>query len=658
MKFPCFAMLALALSAGAATNRLVVAEGPDWVPIDYRRDIVAGSAMDFSSVVAADAPAGKHGWLKNVGGHFEFERLPGVKQRFYGANLTRSANLVDHQTADRLMDRFVRLGYNALRLHQHDDAIMAWTNGVLRLNEAEIDRLDYLVAAAIRRGIYVTTDLYVCRRVAWRQVGVDKDGLVPGGVYMAFVGSHPGIRADWCAAAKLFLDHVNPYTGRRYADEPGMPFLSLANEGAITQSWEGSRSQPFVREAWKRWLGERRAADPERYGKVPDDSAATHADFWKGKGQPTWHEEVYAFAADLERANFTVERDFVRSLGAKALLTSVNYYARSKDFRTLRTELFDYADNHFYVDHPSSFSGVSSAPMNNPAKTFPHELASSASARAPGLPLTITEWNWCPPSRYRNGSGLLVGAMAALQDWDGLWHFDYSSHHYTVDHDYHLTHFQIAADPVLMIVDHAMACLYRRGDMVADPSKVTEDCKTAEKVLRQAVELDSTNGAYAVVTPRTCGLFAEIGRKQAGALEATISGAPAAVWASALDQAADLRDSSRILLVHLTDVASEGAVFTGERLNVEENSGGNRYLARVGRAEVSLQLNHPERYAVWALATDGERRARLKTTVREGRLSFTADVARDRQDGTFLYEIERLSDAPGGCHSLIEDCNP
>ena len=101
--------------------------------------------------------------------------------------------------------------------------------------------------------------------------------------------------------------------------------------------------------------------------------------------------------------------------------------------------------------------------------------------------------------------------------------------------------------------------------------------------------------------------------------------------------------STRILLVRLTDVASEGAVFTGQHLNVGENSGGSRYLARVGRAEVSLQLDHPERYAVWALATDGKRRVRIQPTVREGRLSFTADVARDRKDGTFLYEVEQLS---------------
>ena len=60
--------------------------GDDWVPLDYKKDILAGSALDFSGMGLQDAPAGKHGWLKNVGGHFEFEKLPGVSQRFYGVN--------------------------------------------------------------------------------------------------------------------------------------------------------------------------------------------------------------------------------------------------------------------------------------------------------------------------------------------------------------------------------------------------------------------------------------------------------------------------------------------------------------------------------------------------------------------------------------------
>jgi hypothetical protein len=94
--------LALALAAP-----IEIAEGDDWARLDFKKDIAPGSALDFSGMGFQDAPAGNHGWLKAVGGHFEFEGLPGVEQRFYGVNLCFSANYPDHDLAERLVDRFV-----------------------------------------------------------------------------------------------------------------------------------------------------------------------------------------------------------------------------------------------------------------------------------------------------------------------------------------------------------------------------------------------------------------------------------------------------------------------------------------------------------------------------------------------------------------------
>ena len=45
------------------TRPYVIEAGREWVPLDYRRDIEAGSALDFSGMGFADAPAGKFGWL-------------------------------------------------------------------------------------------------------------------------------------------------------------------------------------------------------------------------------------------------------------------------------------------------------------------------------------------------------------------------------------------------------------------------------------------------------------------------------------------------------------------------------------------------------------------------------------------------------------------
>ena len=43
--------------------------GDDWIRLDYRMGIKAGSALDFSAMQLLDAPAGKYGWTRAAGDH-------------------------------------------------------------------------------------------------------------------------------------------------------------------------------------------------------------------------------------------------------------------------------------------------------------------------------------------------------------------------------------------------------------------------------------------------------------------------------------------------------------------------------------------------------------------------------------------------------------
>ena len=130
--------------------RFVIA-GDDWVPLKYIKTPAPGGVLDFSTQPYLHRPAGKFGRVVAKDGHFEFENLPGVPQRFYGVNLCNDANFPDHETAVALAERLSRMGYNCVRLHHHDRMLTGGKGPEIVPDAAE--RLDFFVAELITRGI-------------------------------------------------------------------------------------------------------------------------------------------------------------------------------------------------------------------------------------------------------------------------------------------------------------------------------------------------------------------------------------------------------------------------------------------------------------------------------------------------------------------------
>ena len=91
----CLVMFAIVGSGIAAAVSVVRGEmttwghvaGADWIPFAPEPDIVEGSALDFSAFAGKVEPAGTYGRVVVRNGRFEFERKPGVPQRFLGANV-------------------------------------------------------------------------------------------------------------------------------------------------------------------------------------------------------------------------------------------------------------------------------------------------------------------------------------------------------------------------------------------------------------------------------------------------------------------------------------------------------------------------------------------------------------------------------------------
>ena len=596
----------------------VIKEGEEWVKFEHRKDIVPGTALDFSAQGLQDAPAGKHGWLKAKDGHFEFEGLPGKEQRFYGVNLCFSANYLDHDLADRIVDRFVRCGYNTVRIHHHD--------GMWAASAANREKLDYLIAKCIERGIYITTDLYVSRPVKWRDIGIDRDGDMNKQLYKTYVGIYEPAFTNWCAFAKAFLEHVNPYTGRAYRDEPGMPLVSLINEGRLGMGWSEKKDDEKILAAWHEYGG---AGDmPKPWSKITQDAHLAFDEWINAK--------IWAKCSG-----------YVRSLGAKALLTNDNNGRRHGDGEGL-TPRYDYVDNHFYVDHPSFIEDTWKLPSRcdnlNPIRAGKPKMLHAGWSRGSAKPYTITEWNFSGPGRYRGMGGILTGALAADQEWDGLWRFAYSHSNKNLGNSPSGApgYFDCATDPVISASDRASVLLYLRGD-AAQIKNVK--CKM-ENGKCGGLRLDSEDGSMTITTPRTCGGFTESGTIDAGPLSFSVCtngvahrAVPTTLWVSTLD-GKPVRESSRMLLTHLTDVQGNGTKFADEARTVLLKWG-RGCLVEAGVAEVSLRLDKPERYQVLALASDGERRFAMSRRVENGALCFTASTRGADGKGVVQYEILR-----------------
>ena len=254
----------LALDDGRTVR---IEAGADWVPLAGEPWIEPGSALDFSRVLPHHAPAGKFGRVVAVGDHFEFEARPGEPVRFYGVNLCGDANAPStREAAGRFAANLARMGYNAVRFHHHERALLggSYREGMddTAPDPAAMDRFDALVAACVEHGIYVTTDLFVSRSwfTTWRSLGIDRDGCLPGtDAYKMLCAFWEPAYTNLCEWSRAFLGHVNPYTGRSLADEPALCALALVNEGNLG-NWGGGplRDTPGVQEAWRAWLAEKR----------------------------------------------------------------------------------------------------------------------------------------------------------------------------------------------------------------------------------------------------------------------------------------------------------------------------------------------------------------------------------------------------------------
>ena len=160
--------------------------------------------------------------------------LFGANYVIHTASDYRAAGYV-HGDRRRMIDedvaQFARMGWDGLRLTFWGDWESSDSAGNLIAND-HLDLLDYLIARARERGIYMLFSPIQLYSSNWPDA-MERDPATPGFGRVfgkARMGTDSAAIAAQVNYLRQILDHVNPYTGVALKDEPAILFIELVNE--------------------------------------------------------------------------------------------------------------------------------------------------------------------------------------------------------------------------------------------------------------------------------------------------------------------------------------------------------------------------------------------------------------------------------------------
>ncbi len=502
-------------AVAVAVSAVCAAEGDARFPF-----VVSYGGADNASSVAhlLDAPAGKHGFVRVVGNEFVTDAGP---IRFNGTNLTGPANFPEHDVADRLAVRFARLGINCVRLHFMD----TWYKNFMdtrrqcildddsktqrKLSPAQLDKLDYLIAAFKKRGIYVNMNLHVGRTLDAR------DGVPAGSPWAnKTVGQfYPRCIELQKEYARDLLTHVNKYTGNAYTDEPAVAMIEISNEDrglVVTRRHMGIKklAKPFQDELerqWNEWL-KKKYCGPLGERALPGDMVGsprrgdrdggplgeralpgkTRPSYANGKApllnkfpkaSAKFRKDFDDFLWDNELAYWKGMRDYIReTLKAKSPVSGTQAGSHYSP-REIQAQL-DYVDAHAYFHHPSG-KGRGWIVKNSTnewvagGESLVHGLSTltnlETKSHAPAKPFTVSEYSHPYPSPFTGEGQPLACAYGRTMGWDGI--FQYSYNHFPEAFEPEglpWCIFDAIATPSVWVHSPACAAMMVRGDLRAD----------------------------------------------------------------------------------------------------------------------------------------------------------------------------------------------
>lgn len=377
----------------------------------------------------------------------ELRRSDDSAARFFGVNLVGAGALPAAERAALVADGIVARGYDMVRMH-HIDTEQALLNpkrgtgAEPTLRPDMLDRMDKLHAELSARGVYQFVEMWTLRAFRVGE-GVQHPENVPGShKYVAYLWP------EWRRAQQEWFRAVygrkNPYTGKKYADDPAVAIVEITNEDSLLVGWSGGAIEklpaPHRRRLDELWTGFLRKRYPDEAalsaawtgGQRPGLQAGESLAIGSVAREPNSRARTELFptrrAADLVDFYATLEADYFqematfvkRDLGFTAPTVCTTSFAVPQADRQLSA--CDVVDIHPYWDPIAETTAFADQSILQPSGRYFERISSCQADK----PCTISEVQHSWPNRFSHEAPLIWATLGARQGWSALLWFAWS----------------------------------------------------------------------------------------------------------------------------------------------------------------------------------------------------------------------------------------
>lgn len=376
-------------------------------------------------------------FVRVANGHLERDRK---RLRVWGVNL-QSGVFRSYAEIDALIERMSILGFNAIRVwptsgtfYRIEKGASLSFNASVKGDGSDLDRFDYLIAAASQNGINVQMtmlhylDLPMLRAALEPALSEIVRSSADDAMLRRAHGFAPYVSIGYRDRLKTHIHRVlarkNPYTGRRYADEPAVSAWELANESTFVHCAVDPACLRKLPPVLIEHLDAAWQASPQnkRRSPLPNRPEAI--------SEPEFYSNYSKFVVEQFVSVSSELRDHARKIGGDHSGVRVQPFIFNTDPGDRS------AISHFAYAAGDVFSASAySSPLtrNHGLDGSPWQPFTSGGKPIPFLeyvkvkdkPFIVYEGSFFRPYPYRAEWGLVLAAIAIKQDWDGAFLYSY-----------------------------------------------------------------------------------------------------------------------------------------------------------------------------------------------------------------------------------------